>query len=403
LQYWILRVLRAFPPKARSRVSLAFVFNAPHRTKTQARSTAARTFSQLSEEKLINLEYTQRTQFRPRFLYSCHPDAVRINHIFKTALENQFIIVDGCKRVRRLTVPSDANSGFQNSVLCTLPCAVSSGCCSPEFNSDFVLGFDSGRINRYATDTATAIPLGQLSGETFAMAMAPISRSLVLVGATDGSASLFDWRETESAPTRTVPGLTSHLQALTVWPNGAVIAAFGYAAGVVSVLDLRMWMPLWIDKTAPVGRIVAMAHESPALSYLVLNPKCAEVVAVPRFKPQARSRVGLFYREEAVLRLALPYLGGAVVVDDLSAAFIQGNGGYPNVRLHDTGVSRLTMRAAAENARIVRVEDEQAGLSVHQHSGAVTCGVMCRDVAVTCDDAGFIHQWRLDPDIVWKR
>jgi hypothetical protein len=86
----------------------------------------------------------------------------------------------------------------------------------------------------------------------------------------------------------------------------------------VNVIELRMWMPLWSDKTAAVSHILPMAVNS-GLSCLVLTPDVVEIVTEPRMKSRPRQTVN--YCEAAMFRRAIRYRGGAIVVDDISASF----------------------------------------------------------------------------------
>jgi hypothetical protein len=114
------------------------------------------------------------------------------------------------------------------------------------------------------------------------------------------------------------------------------------------------------------------------------------VVETSFYKPRHVVR----YQETAPFRCALPYLGGAITIDDLSASFIHTNIEFPIVRFYDGAVRPMLVSETHEWSEIE--PDRALAASVHQHSGTVMCGCITQDVVVTCDNIGFIHRWRLD-------
>jgi hypothetical protein len=164
---------------------------------------------------------------------------------------------------------------------------------------------------------------------------------------------------------------------------------------VYAVVDLRMEMPLWIDTSDVINQMVPIAGQSFGIGYLLLNRATAEMVAEPNGKIRTRASLAIRYNGNDVFKLAIPYKGGAVVIDDASASFIHPNPEPPVVRLFDTMSSRLKVRQG-EKTCVIKAS-RQIGASVHQHPGRVTSGFRCGDLFVTCDDAGFINRLKIEP------
>jgi hypothetical protein len=285
--------------------------------------------------------------------------------------------------------------------LATLPEPPAAGASFAPFSPDFALAFPGGDIAKYDAETGIPFAIGRLSKRP--TVIRPFSVSTILVGAGDGSVALFDCRETQAAPTRTIE-CGYCLTDIALWPNGSAIVGLATVGGLVTIFDLRTWTAAWVDKSPPVEQMLPMALDAPALAYLAMNAQCVEIVTEPRIKPVPRIRAARLYREAAPFRLALPYLGGAVVVDDVSASFVHASEAGPLVRLCDGGVRALAMRAAGADSEILgEEEDAEALFSVHQHAGVVTCGAIVRDTVITCDDMGFMHRWRLDPEVVVRK
>jgi serine/threonine protein kinase len=291
VQYWVFRLVHMFPEKARSRFSLAFVFEAPQKGKSLSRFPGNKAVPAAKDEKLIAFEYTRKTQFRPRFLSSSHVPGVRIAHIFGTTRENQFMVVDRRGEIRSVALPGEQRSVFEHCILGASSEPPVSGC-SVTGDSAFVLGFASGKMNRYDIEQPSPIQIGCLSSPNFATSMSPLSENSILVGSTDGSASFFDFRATDTGPSCSIAclGSSSAVSAIAVWPSSHVLAGLGSLDGVVTLLDLRMWIPIWSEKTTLVSGLVPLGYETPALSYLVMSRDWIEIVTEPRAKPQIRPR-----------------------------------------------------------------------------------------------------------------
>jgi hypothetical protein len=400
IQYWILRLMRVFPEKARWRMSFAFVFEAPQRTKSVVRPSGPRPGCRAKEEeKLIDFEDIKKIQFHPRFLSSSHSDSVRIDHLFECGMENRFFLIDRRRRIRSVVLPCDQDPVFKDSPLSPFPESPTSSC-SLLTHTEFALGYNSGRLNRYNIEKATQIDIGSFASPDFPTAMSALSENSILVGSFCGSTSLFDFRETQSTATRTMTcDISSSVASISVWPNSHIVAGVGLRHGLVAFLDLRMWATLWSSKTQSVSQVLPMSSEIPTLSYFVMNPNAVQIVSEARVKLPTSPRVTLRYQTPALFRLALPYLGGAVVVDDLSASFLSANDGCPNVRLLDRTTKPLSVRKKGKSTGVILPQQDECtqSLSLHQHPGVITCGLITKDVVITCDDRGFIHRWRLDP------
>jgi hypothetical protein len=96
----------------------------------------------------------------------------------------------------------------------------------------------------------------------------------------------------------------------------------------------------------------------------------------------------------APFRYALPYRGGALVIDDWSASFIHCHPEFPPVRLFDRSDACLDIERKEALWSIPSAREQRP--SVHQNVGRVTCATACGDVIVTCDNNGFINRWRVN-------
>jgi hypothetical protein len=255
-------------------------------------------------------------------------------------------------------------------------------------------------LNRYNIEKATLIDIGNFPSPDFPTAMSALSENSILVGSIGGSTSLFDFRATQSTPTHTMTcDISSSVASLSVWPNNRIDAGVGWREGLVTVLDLRMWVTLWSSKTQDISQLLPMSSEIPTLSYLVMSPNSIQIVSEARVKHPTKPRMTLCYQTPGLFRLALPYLGGAVVIDDLSASFLHASDGYPKVRLHDITTQPLSVRKKGKSTGVIAINQDEytQSLSLHQHPGVITCGLITKDVIVTCDELGFIHRSKLDP------
>jgi hypothetical protein len=267
--------------------------------------------------------------------------------------------------------------------------------CSLASGSFFVAGFESGLIQRYATESLMTV--GESQMHQTVSAVDSVTDNVVLAGSIDGSVCLFDFR---AGRNRVITNDSfSSISDITVWPNDRIIAGIGYKDGVVTLFDLRMWLPIWSDTTYNLQKLLPLAVDSPGLSYLLMNPECVEVVIEPRMTPKERPRTTFLYREWKMFRTAFSYLGGAIVVDDFGASFVHGNRGYPVIRLNDLSSESLRMEPENGSWWIRRAswdfEGSRDGPSIHKHQGKITCGTIVGDLVVSCDDLGFVHQWRL--------
>jgi hypothetical protein len=399
IQYWIMRLIRVFPDAARSRFEYAFYFEGPTRLKPQARPPLLSPPVTLKEEKLISFNYNSRTKFNPKFLSSSHIDKVHVRHMMNLEDGDRFVIVDSQNRISLLALPTIdptappagwrvttmALRDLQDSVFvsCTLPSEL-----------DFILGFENGGVSKYDIQARTLVQLGAIANKKVT-AMEPVLSKNLLMGSSDGHLSLLDPRESSTRPVNSMFFQKfSMVTSISVWPNSEVAAAVGFSIGAATIVDLRTWMPIWSDKTRSISQILPMALDTPGLSYCVVNDETVEIVIEPRIRPRIRARTAIAYHENGLFRKAFSFLGGALVLDDISASFVHAVEGQPLVRLFDMDTAPLQTQSDEVGCRILSSQENKS--SLHKHDGIITCGVQTNDTIITCDDIGFVHRWKIE-------
>jgi hypothetical protein len=389
---------QVLPPTAASQFTLLSVFEPPPLPHSTTPPISIPTPAPIEDHlKLIDFDCPPSARFRSRFVSASRLSTRRLSHIFPTESHGEYIVIDNTGDAHFVSLPSEAIPHFQHSQIAHLGQGISSGC-GVTSGATFSLGFQSGILRRYAT--AVISPLGEFAMPSTVSAIEYVDDNSLLVGSRDGCVSLFDFRA-NGRVIMTDP--FSSVAGLTIWPNDRVISGVGYADGVVTLFDLRMWLPIWSDTTCNMVRLLPVAVDTPGLSYLLMNPEWVEVVVEPRLTPKERPRGTFLYREAQKFREAFAYRGGAVVVDDEGVSFVHVNHGSPMIRLHDWAAEPLTIEPDQGAWRIKRapshVEQPCIYRSLHQHQGMITCGTIVGDVVVTCDELGFVNQWRLAPEI----
>jgi hypothetical protein len=395
MQFWTARLIRAFPAPARSRFDLAFFFEGPPRPRLPSRTAAQAPAPAVREERLIAFDWNPKLMFRPRFCSSSRLEKMHARHIMDTRIEDHFLVVDATNTIGIVALPGSGVDA-PPSLIAPMPLhklqeSVTASCALPE-EPAVVLGFESGGVWKYDLQSRQGTQIASVAGGR-TTAIDALSGAAVLVGAADGTLSLIDLREC-GRPARSVAFQDFlALSAITIWPNGCAAAALGFHGGAATIFDLRMWMPIWSDKTGPVARILPMGLSSPGLSYLTMNEDIVEIIIESRAKPLPKPRVSLTYRERGGFRHAFSYRAGAIVIDDQSASFVHAGEGTPIYRLLDRAAPRLRI---VPNDLGDEIEmSQKGGPSVHKHEGVVVCGTVVKDAVVTCDDLGFIHRWEV--------
>jgi hypothetical protein len=402
VRYWLSRLIQVLPERAAAQLTLLSVLGPPPVLRSLTPSPSTSSIGPIeSQLKLIDLDHPPSARFRSRFVSSSRLSTRRIDHIFPTECYGDYIVIDSAGDAHYIALPSESTPNFQSGVIASIDQVITTGCgCTS--GSTFALGFQSGLLRRYST--ASVCALGEFTMPSSVTAIDYLDENSLLAGSDDGFVALFDFRADAAAGPRTMlSDPFSPIAGLTVWPNDNVVAGIGFADGIVTVFDLRMWLPFWCDTTCNMTRLLPVAVDTPGLSYLLMNREWVEVVVEPRVTPKERPRGTFLYSEAQRFRNAFPYRGGAVVVDDEGASFVHGNRGCPMLRLHDWATEFLVVEPDQGAWRIRRKpRDEERSVfyrSVHQHQGHITCGTIVGDVVVTCDDLGFVHQWRLAPEI----
>jgi serine/threonine protein kinase len=402
IRYWLSVLMKVFPNRATSRLIFTSVFEPiPPKLIDQSINNPQIQFDS-EQVKLIDLNFSRKAHFRPHFISSSRIGICNINHIFQTESKRDYLVISNQNKVHYLTLPTDTKPIFRCSQISILENKITAGC-SLASGTFFVAGFESGLIKRYATESMMVSNESQMNQTVTAIDY--LTDNLMLAGSIDGTVSLFDFR---AGKNKEIANDTfSSISDIAVWPNNRIIAGIGYKDGIVSIFDLRMWLPIWSDTTYSFEKLIPMAVDSPGLSYLVMNSECVEVVIEPRLKPKERPRTTFLYQERRRFRTAFSYLGGAVVIDDGGASFVHGNRGYPVVRLNDLASESLRMEPENGSWRIRRatwdLEGASDGNSVHQHQGNITCGTIVGDMVVTCDNLGFVHQWSLGHRVLARK
>jgi hypothetical protein len=344
------------------------------------------------QKKLINLEYTTKTRFRPRFLSSSRLGKTYISHIFPTITDDNYLIISNQRELHSVGLPTVPTPSFGHTQLSVFDSSVTSGC--DRFgDACIVLGFESGTIRRFATCAEGIVPVFELATPSSVTAVQYLKENVILAGSIDGSVILIDFRDRElPRSVAIVDDKFDTISRIPVWPHNDIVAGIGYSAGIVSALDLRMGMPIWSGRTTRVSRLVPLAVDSPGLSFLAMNPDCVEIVVQQHRRPKTT----IVYQDYRPYREVLSYRGGALVIDDDGVSFIHGNAGLPLLRLYDLSTDSLTADVARSRIREASGtwDEQQDRSSVHRHQASITCGTIVDDVVVTCDSLGFIHEWR---------
>jgi hypothetical protein len=370
LQYWIAKLNRLFPPDSRG---LWFVFDVPTKVRAAPRVLPSKSPSLEGDAKLFGFD--SKMKFHPSFVGSSRIDCHRIDFVISS--EDRLIVIDSSPRIRWV---DKSFVQLQTQAIKERPTA-----CRPlPGDGSLVLGFGSGAVELYDIRACRQVRIANLPSRVTAL---DIFRGAVLTGCANGLVAIVDSREprasiifegTEFAP----------VSDICVWTGGGVLGGFGFYGGAVSLFDLRMAMPIWLDRTGPVRRLLPMGVDVPGVSYMVMNARTVEMVVEPRNRPRLR------YAEAAMFRWPIPFHGGAIVVDDYTASFVHPNTALPGVRLFDESIGSMSW-GQVENVWKLKRSKKRKG-SVHRHQGRVTCGTMLGDVVVTCDDLGFLNRWRVE-------
>jgi hypothetical protein len=252
-----------------------------------------------------------------------------------------------------------------------------------------VIALDGGAVARYDIGARSGA-VGRVRDGAAPTALEAVSDAEALVAWDDGCVAMLDTRAA-CAPAQGVRlGPFRDVANIAVWPNGRACAAVACRRGAVTIVDLRMWMAVAGEKTRPITQVLPMAIDESGLSYLLFNEEEAEVVVAAG---NGRPRTSTVYKEAGCFRRAVSFLGGAVIVDDVGASFLHARGA-PICRLFDRECEALERDGAGGSWNIRK--SPAHGPSVHKHEGVVVCGTVVKDVIVTCDDLGFINQWKIE-------
>jgi hypothetical protein len=303
---------------------------------------------------------------------------------------SQVIFVDGDNRVNYLSLSAD----FQPSIAFRGHAHVTEITAAAPLVSEagFVLGLASGHMSRWDVEThgQTASWLAPSRPVSLAHAGGPT----VLAGFDDGAVVLYDTRlQRRAHMLRMGSTAASPIKNVCVWPSTPV-AGVGFADGLVCAIDLRAWLPLWLETSVWLRQVLPMAMDQVGMSFMALNEHEAELVArTPAWnKPAQRKSVRL---RQAAFRFGMPPQGGAVLVDDVSVSFVHNFEEVPIVRLFDGRSERFQMDGNCLTDDEAAISSFHMGESLHKHPGIVTCGTRHEMGFVTADDLGFVNFWNI--------
>jgi hypothetical protein len=390
LQYWIQRLLRVIPADAREGMDFWFYFDGPPRVQSRSAVLLSRLSSVEGEQRLIDFDWEGNTHFRTRFMASSRLDAVGITHLVNPGIDNQLIAIDSTNRIRWITLPSDSAQRLYQAQTHMLKETPGAAAGLPS-ESCFLVGFRNGAIARYDHVKPIRTQICD-PNDTRITAIEQLNGPIVLAGDWNGVLTRYDLRAPEPH-SFTFQELS--VSSLCTWPHHVPLVGVGFSHGVMALLDPRMdFLPVWTDRCPPVRQLLPIAPRCTGFAYLVVNSQLAEIFVEGRPTPRTRSRMVVTYQEMTPFRYALPYRGGALVIDDWSASFIHCQPEFLPMRLFDG--TDVPLEVEREEAVWSIQSARQQRQSVHQNLGRITCATSCGDVMVTCDNNGFINRWRID-------
>lgn len=259
----------------------------------------------------------------------------------------------------------------------------------------------------------------------------PISENCIVFANKRGSLRLIDTRTSDSFLSLSFDPNIGGIADLCTW-NGIMVGV-GFQAGAISLIDTRMFQPFLFNvtrsdslrKLVPINSrsdqisSQKIQSNSSSASFLVLNNENEQVAEVYR---EPLNKVVLTYNcAESTndrlhkIREAIPFAGGAIAIDDISASFITLNASYDaprnkynihqSSRIYDDYI--LTIDAEENDESEVNlsiripVKSQNKTKSVHMHSGRITCASSYNDRntsnhgVISCDDLGFVNLWNV--------
>ncbi|OHS96609.1 hypothetical protein TRFO_37185 [Tritrichomonas foetus] len=355
----------------------------------------------------------------PSFLGSFHIETSPISHVLTSHSNPDLCIcVEQEKRIRWISLPKMSNPQFSQIRSHVTRSKVTS-LASMDFSESFLIGHENGTVCQYDFKTTKKLQEFNFDSISPISAICSIGDDFsFLFGNNDGHLSLFDTRTSDNISSnvlhfdfannnlnsRVYENNVNGISDICMWPDGGgPLIAVGFSVGMVNLVDLRMFSPIWSTKTVPVKRIV------PLNGYSSGNPgSCAFLVI------DSHSGYAEVYREplchspiisiNEIIRDALPFAGSAITIDDKSASLVTLNSKVGSLRLFDGRALRLRQPNIgvtnnpysgefSNNFLSMDASLSSARTSIHMHSGEVTCATICKNNVISCDCLGFINLW----------
>ena len=404
LKYYLNRMLRVSPKKIRELGLCSFVkkVNNPS-IKTinkidypkDSRKKITPMINDFDMKKLVFPKSIKNFE-KPRFLTSFHSESVPITHIFGSPNGSQCIFINKSNKINwvnltdeneRVQVPSKQITHMTRSKIMAA---------QPLSSTKFIVGFDNGEIDSFEFKISKKVVVEKPRNEIIT-SMRQINDSVVLCSHMSGLLSLYDLRESGSCSQMKyqIPNISD----ICIWNDYKNLAGIGFKDGYVSLVDLRMFKPVWGIKTAPVDRIIPASCPfiNDSCSFYIQNRNHLELIS------EQNTKILLTY--DSRIDVMLPFEGGALLIDDISTSFFSSSTKNKDhscyrfsdlsYRYHKIITDKTTGTDIVLPYQYDTSESKCKFSSLHKHFANITCAAKCGSVFVSGDDVGNMNVWKI--------
>ncbi|KAH0790763.1 CAMK family protein kinase [Histomonas meleagridis] len=386
IRYHVQKLINNLPPEIRQCNDYCFFFkrqniSAP-RKNTKVNSKSERPKLQGTIKLKVPPKESIASRLTPRFVATFHSDLSPIKYIFANNDNTMCITINEANRVRWLSIYNENGSLVQPSQYRSHILRVQISSASILSSTHYLLGFENGAIESYEfkNEKKTVIIPPQNNNIHFTN-IRPVDRnSTFLCSSSDRSISLIDTRSPESRSTLQYRQI-SDISDICFWSDRP-LAAIGFSEGLVSFVDIRMFVPMYMTETSAVVNLSpAATNDDSSCAFFVQSDQKVELIKEP-FTKVCLTCNGRFTQ-------ILPYFGGVLAIDDRAVTYIDSCEDRPSVTLYD-GQKLICMR----NDKILGMQPGNFQ-SLHMHQGKVTTAVHCGKVFVSGDTLGYTNVWSI--------
>jgi len=309
----------------------------------------------------------------PKFLSSLKCSSQKVSLLLPLP-SNRFAAIVGSKRIKFYVLPNQSNS-YPNETLSKMVKEPISSASSSD-NSLFI-GYRSGLLEGMDLNVHRNTKIINFEEEILSIS-AGAKNTLLCLSQSD--IKIVDPRMKQIVNSITYKDY--HIKTHCLWPNTDFSIGVGFAEGALSLIDMRMLMPIWFNTTPPIKNLIPMKSEfNSTINYMATYNEGANIYEEPSHSIVKEINANNVF--------GIPFEGGAILLDNWSASYIQEQGNIVQ-RLFDRRTEHIHLNKNQKQYHPFRYSN---GQSIHKHNGSITSVINISNSIVSGDSDGFINTW----------